>query len=103
MNLVTNAIKFTPPNGMVRLAARATKDALIITVADTGIGIAPEDQPHIFARDYTVDRTARMGKNGGGMGLAAALAIVEQHGGTLTFTSKVDRGTTFTMRLPLGN
>ena len=101
MNLVTNAIKFTPAEGEVRLGARVQGRTMILAVADTGIGIAPEDLPHLFERDYASDRTARLGKNGGGMGLAAAKAIVEQHGGTLTCTSQVDQGTTFTMRLPL--
>jgi signal transduction histidine kinase len=100
MNLVTNAIKFTPPQGTVTLAAQATDDAMILTVADTGLGIAPEDQPHVFERDYIAERTARLGKNGGGMGMAAARAIVEQHGGTLTFLSQVEHGTTFIIRLP---
>ncbi len=101
MNLVTNAIKFTPAGGTVRLAAWQAGDALLLSVADSGIGIAPDDLPHIFDRDYDAERTARLGKNGGGMGLAAARAIVEQHGGTLTCTSAIDAGTTFTIRLPL--
>jgi signal transduction histidine kinase/PAS domain-containing protein len=101
MNLVTNAIKFTPPGGTVRLAARQAGAEMLLTVVDTGIGIAPEDLPHIFERDYASERTARLGKTGGGMGLAAARAIVEQHGGTLTCASAVDAGATFTIRLPL--
>jgi signal transduction histidine kinase len=103
MNLVTNAIKFTPPEGEVRLAAHLHEGMMVITVADSGIGIAAEDLPHIFARDYSSERTAKLGKNGGGMGLAAAKAIVEQHGGTLTCVSKVHHGTTFTLRLPLAD
>ncbi|MBA3825868.1 MAG: PAS domain-containing sensor histidine kinase [Ktedonobacterales bacterium] len=101
MNLVTNAIKFSHAGGTVRLSADATPAALHLRIADEGIGIAPDDQPHIFARDYVSDRTARLSKNGGGMGLAAASAIVEQHAGTLTFTSTVGVGTIFTITLPL--
>ncbi len=101
MNLVTNAIKFSAAGDAVRLSADTGDGTLYLAITDHGIGIAPDDQPHIFARDYTSERTARLSKNGGGMGLAAAKAIVEQHGGTLTFTSTLDVGTVFTITLPL--
>lgn len=100
MNLLTNAIKYTEPQGKIRLVATALPDAIAVTVADTGIGIAPEDVPHIFTRGYQSQRTARLGKNGGGLGLAAAQVIITQHGGTLTCASRVGEGTTFTIRLP---
>lgn len=100
LNLTLNAIKFTPPGGDVRLTAAAADDALIFTVADTGIGIALDDLPHIFERDYLSDRMIATGKSGGGLGLATALAIARQHGGELTCASVVDAGATFTLRLP---
>ncbi len=101
MNLTMNAIKFTPPSGVVRLEARRDGDALLFLITDTGIGIAPNDQPHVFERDYQSERTVRSGKSGGGLGLAAARAIVEQHGGRIWFTTAENRGTQFYVRLPL--
>lgn len=101
LNLATNAVKFTSPGGVVRLEARREGDTLLFAVVDSGIGIAPEDQPHVFERDYQSERTARSGKSGGGLGLAAARAIVEQHEGTIWFTTAVDKGTTFFIRLPI--
>lgn len=102
LNLTNNAIKFTHQGGRVTLSA-ATHDGatLVIAVTDTGIGIAAEDQPHIFERDFQSERTARLGKSGGGLGLATAKAIVEQLGGTLSFKTTIDHGTTFTIRLPV--
>ncbi len=101
MNLTMNAIKFTPPSGVVRLEARRDGDALLFLITDTGIGIAPIDQPHVFERDYQSERTVRSGKSGGGLGLATARAIVEQHGGRIWFETAENRGTQFFVRLPL--
>ncbi len=100
INLLTNAIKFTPEGGSVRLVAESRGAMLTIAISDTGIGIAPEDAPHIFEREFVSTRVAHMGKHGGGLGLAAAKAIIEQHGGTLTFTSRLDAGATFIIALP---
>lgn len=100
MNLISNAIKYTEPHGTIRLAATALPAALELTVTDSGIGIAPEDIQNIFTRGYQSQRTGRLGKNGGGLGLAATQVIITQHGGTLTCASTVGRGATFTIRLP---
>ena len=100
MNLTTNAIKFTMPGGTVRLSAYAADGAMTVLIADTGIGIAPVDRPRIFERDYQSERTARMGKSGGGLGLATAKVIVEQHGGAIHFETEIDLGTTFFVQLP---
>jgi signal transduction histidine kinase len=100
LNLATNAVKFTPAGGTVRLSAFAADNTLTVLVADTGAGIAPIDQPYIFERDYQSERAAQMNKSGGGMGLATAKAIVEQHGGTIRFETVLDQGTTFFVQLP---
>lgn len=101
LNLTMNAIKFTPAGGEVRLQAQRDGKMLLITVSDTGIGIAVEDQAHIFERDFKSARKALSGKSNGGLGLAAAQAIVRQHGGSIWFTSVVNVGTTFYIQLPL--
>jgi two-component system phosphate regulon sensor histidine kinase PhoR len=100
INLTTNAIKFTPPGGSVALSAEEKADSIEFAVADSGIGIAPEDLPHIFERDYLSLRIAALGKNGSGMGLATVRLIAEQHGGTLRLDTAIDRGTTFYLCVP---
>ncbi len=102
LNLANNAVKFTPAGGTVRFSAFAASGALTVLIADTGAGIAPVDQPYIFERAYQSERAAQMNKSGGGMGLATAKAIVEQHGGTIRFETVLDQGTTFYMQLPCG-
>ena len=95
-NLVSNALRATPPGGVVTLAARVVPAQLELTVADTGPGIAPDLLPRVF------DRFAKgAGSGGSGLGLAIAKALVEAHGGTLGAASDRGRGTTMTVRLPL--
>jgi signal transduction histidine kinase len=101
MNLVVNALKFSSPKGRVTLAARREGDFVRLDVGDAGIGVDPGDLPHIFTRGYSSERTANLGKNGGGLGLAVARAITMQHGGTLTCESQADHGATFSLRLPV--
>ncbi len=103
LNLVTNAIKYTPSGGSVTLAlAQGERDA-VITVRDTGIGIAPGDLPHIFERFWRADpaRSRTGDRPGTGLGLAITKWIAEAHGGTITVQSRPGRGTTFTVTLPL--
>jgi signal transduction histidine kinase len=97
-NLLDNALKYTPPGGRVTLATRATEDAVIFTVRDTGIGIPAEELPRIWERLYRGDksRSAR----GLGLGLSLVKAIVEAHGGVVTVESEPERGSTFALRLP---
>jgi two-component system, OmpR family, heavy metal sensor histidine kinase CusS len=103
-NLIDNAIKFTPPRGRVCLTLRldAASRQGILEVADTGIGIAPQDLPRIFDRFFQGDK-ARERQNrsrGVGLGLSICQAVVEAHGGTIQVSSAVEKGTTFTVRLP---
>ncbi|GIV75441.1 MAG: hypothetical protein KatS3mg049_3997 [Caldilinea sp.] len=98
-NLVHNAIKFTPPGGYITVSARATSEAVIISVADTGIGIPAEDVPRIFERFYKADR-ARSG-GGTGLGLAIAKHTVQAHNGHIWVESTEGVGSTFSFTLPL--
>jgi signal transduction histidine kinase/DNA-binding response OmpR family regulator len=100
-NLLGNALKFTPPGGMVDLRASRDGDWALFEVEDTGPGIAAEHQARVFERFYQVDDTSRRVHEGAGIGLALAKELVDLHGGTLTLRSVVGEGSTFTVRLPL--
>ncbi len=96
--LVDNAIKYTPPEGEVRISAGRADGRVVVRVSDTGRGIAPEDLPHIFERFYRADRARQTG--GSGLGLSIARWIVQEHGGRIEVESTPGRGTTFTVSLP---
>jgi two-component system OmpR family sensor kinase len=99
--LLDNAFKYTPPDGTVEVQGAVDGRAVAVTVADTGIGIAPADVPHIFDRFYRAGNAVVRG--GTGLGLAIARRISEQHGGTITVESEPEHGSRFTVRLPLLN
>ena len=103
LNLVTNAIKYTPAGGTVALVLTQEDGAVVFTVADTGIGIAPGDLPHIFERFWRADPArSRTGERPGtGLGLAITKWIAEAHGGSITVQSRPGRGSVFTVRLPM--
>lgn len=103
LNLVTNAIKYTLHGGEVELVLRRAGDVVIFVVRDTGIGVAAADLPYIFDRFWRADRVrSRTGERGGfGLGLAICQWIAQAHGGTLTAASRLTRGSTFTVTLPL--
>lgn len=101
-NLVTNAIKYTPPGGTVTIRARPYDERfLMISVEDTGYGIPIEDQPHIFERFYQADHHLQSKMGGYGLGLSIAKLIVEQHGGHIGFDTIPEKGTTFYFTAPL--
>ncbi len=100
VNLLHNAIKFTPPGGEVRLAAEVQDDDILFSVADTGVGIPADDLPRIFERFYKTDR-ARSG-GGTGLGLAIARHLVQAHGGQIWGESVEGAGSTFYFRIPSG-
>jgi two-component system OmpR family sensor kinase len=102
LNLVTNAIKYTPAGGTVALGLAQEDGAVVFTVADTGIGIAPGDLPHIFDRFWRADpaRSRTGARPGTGLGLAITKWIAEAHGGSITVQSRPGRGSLFTVRLP---
>lgn len=97
-NILSNAFKYTPDNGAVRVALSLTDSLLKISVADTGRGISPEDLPNIFDRFFQVDKVH---PNGSGIGLSLARAFVELHGGTLTAVSEPGKGSLFTVEIPV--
>jgi heavy metal sensor kinase len=101
LNLMDNAIKFTPADGTVSLDVRRERNSVRIRVADTGCGIAPEVLPHIFDRFFQGDPSRSRGDEGAGLGLTLVHWIVEQHKGSIEVESQPGRGTVFTIRLPL--
>jgi PAS domain S-box-containing protein len=100
-NLVANAIKFTPPGGTVIVTSHAHDERFqMISVSDTGYGIPPEDCQHVFERFYQANHREQSKMGGYGLGLTIARLIVEQHGGTISFDTALDKGTTFYFTLP---
>jgi two-component system, OmpR family, sensor histidine kinase BaeS len=99
-NLVGNAVRHTPVDGRITLRANRFADEVVITVSDTGSGIAPEDLPHVFDRFWRADRSRSRATGGRGLGLAIVRQLVEAHGGSVSVESVLGAGTTFTMRLP---
>lgn len=100
LNLVRNAITYTPTGGLVSLAlAPADPGYVALTVADTGMGIAPEDQERIFERFYRTDASRARATGGFGLGLSIVRDLITSMGGTVTVESKVGEGTCFTVRL----
>ncbi|MBN1311960.1 MAG: GAF domain-containing protein [Anaerolineae bacterium] len=100
LNLLTNAIKYNRENGSVFVTAAEYGTDIVITIRDTGVGIAAENLPHMFKKFYRVADTEGY-TTGTGLGLAITRRIVEGHGGTITVESELDVGTTFTIVLPL--
>jgi signal transduction histidine kinase/HAMP domain-containing protein len=100
LNLLSNAIKFTPDGGKVRLLGRREDGAVRVEVIDTGIGIAPEDQPKLFKEFIQVDASASRHYEGTGLGLALCKRLVELHGGRIGCESARGQGSTFWFTLP---
>jgi two-component system phosphate regulon sensor histidine kinase PhoR len=101
-NLISNAIKYTPPGGTITISASAiSEDWVMISVIDTGYGILTEDRPHIFERFYQSNQREQSRMGGYGLGLSIARLIVEQHGGTISFESVLEKGTTFYFTVPV--
>lgn len=95
-----NSIKFTPQGGVIRLNAYRKNQTVIISVEDSGIGIAKEDLPHIFDRFYRSDRSRTKASGGTGLGLAIAKWIIDNHGGKIQVWSAPDAGTAVRISLP---
>lgn len=101
LNLIHNSIKFTPDGGRIRIALHQQGDRVCFTITDTGIGIAAEDQIHIFERFYKADKSRTHATNGGsGLGLAIVRKILDLHHGTITVASQPGTETTFVVSLP---
>jgi signal transduction histidine kinase len=102
VNLLHNAIKFTPPDGSIDITLTADEDGdkLHFTVSDSGIGIAEEDQIHLFERFYKADKSRDRSMGGNGLGLSLVKKIVEIHGGQIGVSSSPGEGAAFTVTLP---
>jgi signal transduction histidine kinase len=104
LNLISNAIKYTPDGGSVDVSLSKKNGWAYMKIADTGMGIPAEDLPYIFDRFYRVDKArarGHAGQGGAGLGLAIAKWIAQAHGGNIDVMSKVGEGTTFTIILPI--
>ncbi|MDP8908816.1 MAG: ATP-binding protein [Chloroflexota bacterium] len=101
VNLIHNAIKFTPPGGTITVGARHVRRRLEISVSDTGVGIPAEDLPRLFERFYKSDKARRSG--GTGLGLAIAKHIVQAHGGTIWAESQPGHGSKFSFSVPFAS
>jgi len=100
LNLLTNAVKFTPDGGRVEVRAHREPGQLVVAVHDTGIGIAPEDQEAVFEEFRQVGRDYTNKQEGTGLGLALTRRFVELHGGTIRVDSEPGKGSTFTFTIP---
>ncbi len=99
-NLLTNAIKYSPEGGTIRVNGRVTPDAVLLTVTDEGIGIAPAEQTRVFDAFYRVDDAPTRRTQGTGLGLYLAKAVVEAHGGHIWVESEPGQGAAFSFSLP---
>jgi signal transduction histidine kinase len=100
--LIENAVKYTPPGGRVEVTLDPLPSNIAVSVRDTGIGIAKEDQPRIFDRFWRADKVRSRGAGGAGLGLSIARWIVERHGGRIEATSTPGAGSRFTVNLSPG-
>jgi signal transduction histidine kinase len=99
-NLIGNALKYTPAGGNVRVKVDSNETSVVVRIEDSGIGIAADEMERIFEKFYRA-KDRRVAKiTGTGLGLALAREVVRMHGGDITLESQLDRGSTFTMRLP---
>ena len=100
LNLLSNAIKFTPEGGRIELRAVPVDGSVEVSVSDTGVGIAPEDQEAVF-EEFRQVGTAEKKAEGTGLGLTLCRKFVELHGGRIRVQSEVGRGSTFTFTIPV--
>jgi signal transduction histidine kinase len=98
--LISNALRYTPPQGSISIAAKTDRAGVTIEIADTGSGIASDDLPHVFDRFYRADKSRARDNGGSGLGLAIAKSLVEAHGGSIAVRSELGQGTQFDVRLP---
>ena len=101
MNILSNAVKYTPEGGTIEISGGALDDQVWIRVQDTGIGIPEADLPRVFDRFYRVDKARSRASGGTGLGLSIAHEIVERHGGKMVIESREGEGTTVTVYLPV--
>lgn len=100
-NLLTNAVKFTAPGGAVDVSLEPREDVVTVHVRDTGLGIPKDEMPHIFDKYRQTATKATAGENGAGLGLAIVREMVQLHGGHINVSSELNRGTVFSVCLPI--
>ncbi|MBI2857958.1 MAG: HAMP domain-containing protein [Chloroflexi bacterium] len=103
LNILQNAVRYTPAGGRITASLARKDKTAVVSISDTGIGIAPEHLPHIFERFYRVDKARSRAEGGAGLGLAIARQIAEAHGGKIEVESQAGRGSTFRVSLPLNS
>ena len=103
MNLLHNAVKFTPEGGQISVVLTSGEKGATVIISDTGVGISPDDQIHIFERFYKADKARDRSLGGNGLGLSLAKKIVELHGGEIVVKSEIGKGTVFEIVLPHQN
>lgn len=102
-NLLLNAVRYTPSHGTISVHTEVLDNSLVIEIADTGIGVPPEEQARIFEEFYRASNARQMEPDGDGLGLSLVKRVVEMHGGTISFSSRLGSGTTFRIVLPLAS
>jgi signal transduction histidine kinase len=100
VNLLDNALRYTPAGGMITLSATRIQEGVAIVVKDTGPGIPSEDLNHLFERFYRGDKSRQREEGGSGLGLAIAKSLVESQGGQIQVESQLGEGATFIIELP---
>ncbi len=101
-NLLENALRYTSTGGRIAMTMQRLDSSVLVTIADTGIGIAQEDMPQVFERFWRTDRARSHTVSGVGLGLAIAQSIARQHGGEISVKSQIALGSQFQVRLPIG-
>ncbi len=101
MNLLDNAVRYTPSPGTVSISLRREGQMAVVAITDTGVGIPAADIPLIFERFYRVDKSRSRAEGGSGLGLAICRHIADAHGGMIEVESEVGTGSTFSVWLPL--
>ena len=101
INILSNAVKFTPEGGMVGVSVERHVDEMAVVITDTGIGIAPEDQPKVFEPFGRIDSMVSRRIEGTGLGMALTKRLIELHGGRIELASELGRGTRVAVYLPL--
>jgi two-component system phosphate regulon sensor histidine kinase PhoR len=103
INLLHNSIKFTPEEGSITITLTLVENKAVCRISDTGIGISPEDKSHVFERFYKADKSRDRSLGGSGLGLSLVKKIVELHGGTVSVESEAEKGSIFTVTLPINS
>ena len=103
VNLLSNALRYTDAGGAVRVTVRPEGGAALLEVADTGIGIAPEDVPRVFTRFWRGEKSRSRETGGAGIGLSIVKELVQAHGGEVSVESALGEGSVFRVTLPLSD